>query len=115
MVLGRDVEGRDGYRLLGKGTVLTKAQVALLESWKVAEVWIEEAGDAAAAEEVTEAEAPAAEEQGEAKSEEDEALEAAKARIEKSFAGARVNAWMEALCEAATERAMKPRFWRTER
>jgi hypothetical protein len=105
LVLSRDVEDAEGYKLLRKGTVLTDAHVALLESWKVLEIWTEEQKAAKPApEKAKEAEPP--------RSGGNAILEAAKLRLRARFEGSLVNPWMTALCNEAEKRLATPRFWR---
>ena len=103
LVLARDIEDAAGYKLLKVGTVLSDAQIALLVSWKVREIWVEDAKAAAA---------PAASAGGEARrSEVDPVLEAAKENLRKRFEGRLVNPWMKALYAEAEKRIGEKRPW----
>ncbi len=100
MVLAADVEDANGYRILGRGTVLTDGLIARMAEWKVREAAVEE--EMAAEEEVEQA-----------KSEEQTALEKARRRLKEKFEGSLVNPWMQALHREAEARLAVPRYWRT--
>jgi len=102
MVLARDVEDDSGYKLLGKGTALTAAQIASLDGWKVIDVWVDE-------------EKPAKESGKGAAREtrrEPSALEEARKRLRARFEGRLTNQWMKSLLAEAEARLSAPRFWR---
>ena len=101
MILAADVEDSNGYRILSRGTVLTDKQIALLATWRVGEVVVE---DAPAEEETLEA----------ALSADEEALKAARERLAQRFEGSLTNPWMKALYEAAEARLAVPRYWKTQ-
>jgi hypothetical protein len=104
LVLARDIEDAAGYKLLKVGTVLSDAQIALLVSWKVREIWVEDAKAAAAA---------AGGGGGEARqAAKDSALEAAKKNLRKRFEGQLVNPWMKALYAEAEKRIGEKHPWR---
>ena len=105
LVLARDVEDAEGYKLLRKGTVLTDAHVSLLESWKVLEAWVE---DQPAAQPQPEKPKQAVPQKAPANA----ILDAAKLRLRQRFEGSLVSPWMTALCEEAEKRLATPRFWR---
>ncbi|MHC4713476.1 MAG: hypothetical protein ACYTAN_09445 [Planctomycetota bacterium] len=100
MVLATDVDDRNGYRILARGTVLTDSQIELLTGWRVFEVAVEE--EMAGREEVEQA-----------KSDEQHAIEAAKRRLKEQFEGSLVNPWMESLYREAEARLEVPRYWKT--
>ena len=107
-VLAKDVERADGSKLLGRGTVLSETQMALLESWKVRQVWIEDAPS------------PEQEEAESAETKLDQEndsplLKAARKRLRDRFEGRLVNPWMEALYAEASERLATSRYWRSTR
>ncbi len=104
LILARDVEDAAGNRLLTVGTTLSKGHMALLEGWRIAEVWVEDAVTAVA-EAPAEPETPATKDAGE------EALAEAKKRLAARFEGRERNAWMKALHEEAAKRLAAPRFW----
>jgi len=95
MILARDVEDQGGYRILGAGSKLSESQIALLESWSVIDVWIDD--------DTPEEEEPAQEADG---------LEEARERLRARFEGRLVNEYMERLYEQAEERLAVPRFWK---
>lgn len=99
MVLARDVENSNGYRILGKDTVITESQIALLEGWGVLDVLIKD-GPAPSEEE------SAPESQGSGGH-----LEARREKLKKSFEGVLVNEWMNALYAEAENRLDVKRFW----
>lgn len=101
MLLATDVDDHNGYRILAKGTVLTRKQIALLTTWHVLEAMVED-------------EVARQEELGAALSAEDEAIEAARKRLSSRFEGRLENIWMKALHEGAEKRLAVPRFWKTQ-
>jgi hypothetical protein len=111
-ILARDVEDAAGYKLLKEGTVLSDAHVALLRSWKIPEVWVEESARAR-----PEAQAPKADHAADEdkKKGEDALLEQERARLMRRFEGRLTNPWMKALYAEAEKRLLVPRFWRQAR
>ena len=104
-VLAREVEAADGSKLLKMGTVLSQAHLALLKSWRIREVFVE---DAKAPAQVPPA--PAA--QAAAPSDGvDPVLAVARERLRKRFEGRLVNPWMQALYDEAEKRLGAPRIW----
>jgi len=101
MVLAADVEDNRGYRILAKDTVLTEKLLALLSSWRVEHVLVEESK---ATPEGLDA----------ALSAEEEALREAKSRLAKKFEGAEINEWIETLHLEAQKRLSLPRYWKTQ-
>ena|GEM_PF-1367274 len=108
LVLAKDVEHADGSKLLGRGTILSPAQIALLESWRVKQVWIED-GPVAEEEEADSAETKLDEES------ESPVLAAARKRLRDRFKDRLVNPWMESLYAEADKRLSTPRYWRWAR
>ena len=102
MVLARDVENSEGYRILARGTVLSDTKISLLEGWNVIDVLIEDAKPPA----------PAA--QGEAVAAAADAARASRAaeRLKTMFDGRLANPWMKALCAEAGKRLDLSPFWR---
>jgi len=111
-VLARDVEDAAGYKLLKEGTVLSDAHVALLRSWKIPEVWVEESVRARGEPEAPKAGHAAG---GDEKKREDALLEEGRSRLRRRFEGRLTNPWMKALYAEAEKRLLVPRFWRQAR
>ncbi len=99
MVLSRDVESADGYRILAKGTVLTDSQIGLLVRWRIDDVFVDPP-------------APPVDRQAPEPEPVDPVLETARRRLEGSFAGSLVNDWMLTLYAEAAKRLVAPRPWR---
>jgi hypothetical protein len=104
-VLAREVEAADGSKLLKMGTVLSHAHLALLKSWKVREIFIEDAKAPAQAAQVSEPPAAAPAQPA------DPVLAVARERLRKRFEGRLVNPWMQALYDEAEKRLGTPKIW----
>lgn len=105
LVLARDVEAADGSKLLKMGTALSQAHLALLKSWRIREIFVEDAK--APAQAARAAEAPVAASSATV----DPVLAVAQERLRRRFEGQIVNPWMQALYDEAEKRLGAPRAW----